>query len=72
MREAVLVEDMPELALKVLVLGVTNLHHAILDAEGVAKVLARLVTLDLHGPAIEVLAVKERNPLVLFLFLFVY
>ena len=56
-----LVEEVPELAVEALVLVVAHLEQSVLDAEGVAEVVAEIVLGDLRRPAGEVLAVEERR-----------
>ena len=60
-----LVEEVPELAVELGILVVGDLQDAVFDAERVAEVLAGVVALDLGFPAVEVLAVEERDPAVL-------
>lgn len=62
MREAVLIEQVPELPVECLVLIVTHLENAVLDPEGVFVVLAQLVSRKLGDPAAQVPAVEEAYP----------
>src|SRR4030095_501026 len=63
MRERLFVKQMTELIVKRLVLVVPHLDQSVIDAEGVAKVLTRLMPLDLDDPVVEILAIKKRDPL---------
>src|SRR5262249_22012201 len=61
------VKEMAELRVELVVLVIRDLQHAVLDPEGVAVVLARGIALDLGRPAVEVLAIEQRGPAILFL-----
>lgn len=60
-----LVEEMAELAVEALVLVVSDLDQAVLDAERVAEVVAEFVLRDFRCPALEILAVEEHQPVFL-------
>src|SRR5690606_4901186 len=62
MREGLLVEDVPELAVERAPLVVANLEQTCLDPERVADVLTERVARELDGPVIQVGAVEELNP----------
>src|SRR5690554_1467851 len=62
MREGLLVEDVPELAVERAPLVVANLEQTFLDPERVADVLTERVARELDGPVIQVGAVEELNP----------
>ena len=62
LRERLLEEQVPELAVELLVLVVGDLEHAVLDPERVLVVLPEVAPLDLHDPAVQVLAVEQAGP----------
>src|SRR5690606_41467839 len=62
-RERILVEEMPEAAVEGIVLVVADFEHTVLDAKRVGIIDAMFVTGDLGGPAIEVFAVEQLDPL---------
>src|SRR5262245_61932827 len=64
-RELVLVKEVAELLVKRVVLVVAYLDQAVFDAKRVTEVLAKVVPGNLRRPAVEVLAVEQRFPLVL-------
>ena len=57
------VEQVPEAVVPLRVVRVVHLEHAILDAEGILEILARLAAADFRRPAAEILAVEQRGPL---------
>ena len=64
-RERILVEHVPELAVEFRPLVVAHLQHAVLDAERVVEVLPEVVLRELGRPAVEVAAVEQLDPLLL-------
>src|SRR5690606_29896741 len=60
--ERILVEEVTELAVELLPVVVPHFQQPVLDAERVAEVDAEVVALELRGPAGEVPAVEELNP----------
>jgi hypothetical protein len=53
----------PKAGVELGVAVVGNAKQTILDAEGVAEVIAHFVMSDLNFPAVEILAVENRLPL---------
>ena len=63
-RILVLGEQVAELVVELGILIIGDLEDAVFDAERIAIIVARVIALDLGLPALEVLAVEERNPAV--------
>src|SRR6185312_8215320 len=62
MGERRLVEEMSELAVELGIFVIGDLQDPVLDAERIGVVLAKRIALDLGRPAVEILAVEQRNP----------
>ena len=62
-RERLLVVEMPESSAEILVLIIPYLEQPVLNTKRVAVVVTKIVTMELHHPVIDILAVEELNPL---------
>lgn len=57
-REGNLVEEMSELVIEVAILIISDLHQAVLDAEGISEIVPDIVMIDLDDPVVDVFAVE--------------